>query len=156
MSVPTDRTTWSLDRETVLVRVFDAPRTAVWAAWVGPDIGEWFGPAGYTCTTHERDVKVGGRWRFEMVGPDGTVFPNRIEYLEIDPPAKLVFDHGDDSDDGRRFLVTVTFDEQDDGKTVLTMRQLHATKEDRDMVIGFGAVELGLQTLDKLAAHLGL
>lgn len=156
MSVPADRTTWSLDRETVLVRVLDAPRTAVWEAWVGPDIGEWFGPAGFTCTTFERDVRVGGLWRFEMVGPDGTVYPNRIEYLEIEAPAKLVFDHGDDDEAGRRFLVTVTLDEQADGKTVLTMRQLHATREDREMVISFGAVELGLQTLDKLAAHLGV
>jgi len=37
---------------------------------------------------------------------------------------------------------------------VLTMRQLHPSKEARDAGIGFGAVELGYQTLDKLAARL--
>ena len=37
---------------------------------------------------------------------------------------------------------------------VLMMRQLLKTKADRDMKIGFGAVELGYQTLDKLAEHL--
>jgi hypothetical protein len=47
-----------------------------------------------------------------------------------------------------------TFDEQSDKKTVLTMRQLHPTKEQRAIEIGFGAVELGYQTLDKLAEHL--
>jgi uncharacterized protein YndB with AHSA1/START domain len=52
--------------------------------------------------------------------------------------------------------VTITFDEQSDGKCVLTMRQLHPTKEQRDAGIGFGAVELGYQTLDKLARHLGV
>jgi len=39
---------------------------------------------------------------------------------------------------------------------VLTMRQLHPTKEQRDAGIGFGAVEFGYQTLDKLARHLGV
>ncbi len=35
-------------------------------------------------------------------------------------------DHGgEDPNDPDRFRVTVTFDEQSDGKTVLTMRQLH-------------------------------
>jgi len=52
--------------------------------------------------------------------------------------------------------VTITLDEQGHGKTVLTLRQLHPTAEQRDEKIGFGAVELGLQTLAKLARHLGV
>jgi len=36
----------------------------------------------------------------------------------------------------------------------MTLRQLHPTKAQRDGGIGFGAVELGYQTLDKLAEHL--
>ncbi|MGB8014635.1 MAG: ATPase, partial [Pseudolabrys sp.] len=48
---------------------------------------------------------------------------------------------------------TITFDEQSDGKTVITLRQLHPTKAQRDAGIGFGAVEFGYQTLDKLAQH---
>jgi len=39
------------------------------------------------------------------------------------------------------------------GKTVITLRQLHPTKAQRDAGIGFGAVEFGYQTLDKLARH---
>ena len=50
--------------------------------------------------------------------------------------------------------MTLTFDAQSDGKTVLTLRQLHPNQARRAAVIGFGAVELGYQTLDKLAAHL--
>jgi uncharacterized protein YndB with AHSA1/START domain len=52
--------------------------------------------------------------------------------------------------------VTLTLDEQADGKTVLTLRQLHPTVEQRDAKLGFGAVELGLQTMQKLAHHLGV
>jgi len=50
--------------------------------------------------------------------------------------------------------VTITLDEQQNGKTVLAMRQLHPTREQRDGVLGFGAVEFGMQTFDKLAAYL--
>jgi uncharacterized protein YndB with AHSA1/START domain len=52
--------------------------------------------------------------------------------------------------------VTITLDEQADGKTVLALRQLHPTVEQRDAGISFGAVELGLQTMHKLARHLGV
>jgi uncharacterized protein YndB with AHSA1/START domain len=148
-------TTWELEREIVICRVIDAPRELVFRAWTDPrHISEWFGPKGFTCTTHEMDVRVGGMWRFEFVGPDGKRYDNRVVYLEIDPPKRLVFDHGTDKDDDpNRFRTTVTFDEQSNKKTVITLRQLHPTKERRDAAIGFGAVELGLQTLDKLAEH---
>ena len=148
--------TWSLDREIVLLRVFDAPRELVFEAWTKPEHAmKWFGPKGFTCTLHEMDVRVGGRWRFDMLGPDGKLYPNRIEYLEIVPNERLVFWHGDDIDnDPKRFYVTITFDMQHNNKTVVTMRQLHPSKEQRDAGIGFGAVELGMQTMDKLAEHL--
>ena len=69
-------------------------------------------------------------------------------------PRLLVMDHGSDKDDDPgRFRVTITFDEQSNGKTVVTLRQLHPTSAQREASIGFGAVEFGNQTLDKLAAH---
>ena len=146
---------WSLDREIVLTRVFDASRELVFRAWTEPArIVQWFGPRGFSCTTHEIDIRVGGRWRFDMLAPTGQLYPNRMVFLEIDAPKKLVFDHGTDvDDDPGRFRVTVTFDEQSNGKTVVTLRQLHPTVAQREAGIGFGAVELGQQTLDKLAAH---
>ena len=153
-----DPTTWALEREIVLVRVFDTTRDAVFAAWT--DAGafcQWFGPDGFTCTVHEMDVRPGGRARFDMTSPDGTVFTNRFDYLEVVRGERLVLDHGSDTDDDpERFRVTITLDEQGDGKTVLTLRQLHPTAEQRNIKIGFGAVELGLQTMQKLADHLGV
>ena len=81
--------------------------------------------------------------------------PNLMRFTEIVPNERIVADHGTpDPDDPDRFRFTVTFDEQTDGKTVLTMRQLHPSRERRRAVIGFGAVEYGLQTLDGLAAWL--
>ena len=154
----TDPTTWALDREIVLVRVLDAPRESVFRAWTDPAaFCQWFGPDGFTCTVREMDVRPGGRARFDMVSGDGTTYTNRFDYLEIVPGERLVMDHGADvDDDPARFRVTVTFDAQDDGKTVLTLRQLHPTAELRSTKIGFGAVELGQQTMAKLARHLGV
>ncbi|HEY0520316.1 MAG TPA: SRPBCC family protein [Ilumatobacteraceae bacterium] len=152
----TDPTTWSLDREIVLVRVLDATRAAVFEAWTDADaFCQWFGPNGFTCTVREMDVRPGGRARFDMVSGDGTVYTNRFDYLEVVADERLVFDHGSDTDDdAARFRVTILLDEQADGKTVLTLRQLHPTVEQRVATIGFGAVELGLQTMQKLADHL--
>jgi uncharacterized protein YndB with AHSA1/START domain len=153
----TDPTTWAVDREIVLVRVFDSPRDLVFAAWTDPEaFCQWFGPDGFTCTVREMDVRPGGRARFDMAGADGNVFTNRFDYLEVVPSERLVMDHGTDvDDDPARFRVMITLDEQADGKTVVTLRQLHPTVEQRDAKIGFGAVELGLQTMQKLAHHLG-
>ena len=90
-----------------------------------------------------------------MKVPDGTIFGNRIVFLEMRAPELLVFDHGHDKDDDEtRFRVTITFDEQADKKTVVTMRQLHPTKEQRAAGVGFGAVEIGYTTIDRLADYL--
>jgi uncharacterized protein YndB with AHSA1/START domain len=146
---------WALDREIVLSRVINAPRELVFAAWVDPThLPQWFGPAGFKIENKEIDVRVGGLWRFDMVSPDGRRFPNRMLFRRIEPPHLIELDHGPDKEnDPGRFRVTITFDEQSDGKTIITLRQLHPSKSQRDATIGFGAVELGYQTLDKLARH---
>jgi uncharacterized protein YndB with AHSA1/START domain len=146
----------AIEREIVLSRVYDAPRERVFDMWTQKEhVTRWFGPKGFSTTTHEMDARVGGMWRFQLRGPDGRYWDSRIVYLEVKRPEKLVYDHGSDRDDDpHRFRVTITFEEQSDKKTVVTMRQLHPSKAQRDAGIGFGAVELGYQTLDKLGEHL--
>lgn len=154
---PDPRTTWAIDREIVLSRVIAAPRERVFEAWTDPgQIVQWFGPDGFRVETLECDIRPGGRWRFVFTGPDGTRWDNRMVFLRIEAPTLIEMEHGADRDDDPgRFHVTVTLDAQSDGKTVLTLRQLHPTREQRDAGIGFGAVEFGYQTLGKLARHLG-
>ena len=154
-----DLDTWSLDREIVLVKVLNHPREKVFAAWMDPEaLAEWYGPAGLSIENLEADIREGGLWRFDMVGVfEGREqrFPNLMRFREIVPNERIVMDYGTpDPGDPDLFRVTVTFDVQDDGKTVLTMRQLHPSRERRQVVIGFGAVEYGQQTLDGLAAWL--
>lgn len=147
---------WALDREIVLSRVVAAPRELVFKVWTDPQhVPKWFGPEGFTVETKEIDIRLGGRWRFVFVAPDGTRYDNRMAFLKIEAPRLLEMDHGSDKDDDpNRFRVIVTFDEQSNGNTVVTLRQLHPTKAQRDAKISFGAVEFGYQTLEKLARHI--
>lgn len=143
------------DREIVLTRELDAPRELVWRAYTDPaHAPNWFGPNGFTNTVHEMDVRVGGRWRFIMHGPDGTDYSNRMTYQEVVQPERLVFLHGEDvDDDPGAFHVTVTLDDLG-GRTRVTQRMLFASAAQKKGVEQFGAVELGYQTLAKLAAYL--
>jgi uncharacterized protein YndB with AHSA1/START domain len=150
---------WSPDREIVLVKLLNHPRAKVFAAWMDPDaLAAWYGPNGFRIETHAADIREGGLWRFDMVGMfEGQErrFPNLMRFLEILPTERIVMDYGTpDPNDSDRFRMMVTFDEQGDGKTVLTLRQLHPSRARRQAVIGFGAVEYGLQTLAGLAAWL--
>lgn len=146
---------WPLDREIVVTRVIDAPRSLVYAAWTDPEqIGQWYGPEGMAIDTKEIDLRPGGVWRFDMVTPGGMRYTNRMLFLRMEAPALIEVDYGTDQDDDPdRFKMLLTLDEQSDGKTVLTLRQMHPSKERRTTAIGFGAVEYGGQTLDKLARH---
>lgn len=151
--------TWSLDREVVVVKVLKSPRNRVFAAWMDADsLAQWYGPSGLKIENHEADIREGGIWRFDMVGVfEGNMqrFANQIRFLEIVPNERIVAEYGTpDPADPDRFRLTVTFDEQADGKTILTLRQLHPSSQRREEVIGFGAVEYGLQTLDGLAEWL--
>jgi uncharacterized protein YndB with AHSA1/START domain len=144
------------DREIVMSRVFDAPRTLVWQAWTEADrVAQWWGPNGFSNTISEMNLRPGGVWRFIMHGPDGTNYPNKIVYEEIVEPERLVYMHGSDGgNDISDFHVTVTFDEQGKG-TRVTMRSLFPSKDSRDYVVReYGALEGAQQHLGRLAEYL--
>ena len=144
-----------LDRELVLTRIVDAPRELLFSLWSDPDhLPNWFGPEGFLIETREINISVGGRWRFDMIAPDGTRYDNRMVFTRIESPELIEAEHGSDvDDDPGRFLLRVTFLDQPDGRTVVTLRQLHPSAEQRNAVLSFNAVELGYQTLDKMAAY---
>jgi uncharacterized protein YndB with AHSA1/START domain len=137
-------------REIVATRVVDAPRELVFRVWTEPEhIARWWGPNGFTTTIHEMEVRPGGVWRFVMHGPDGHDYQNKIVYVEITPPERLVYDHVS----GPRFHVTVTFVEQGD-QTAVTVRMVFETAAERDYTAKrFGAVEGLQQTLGRLAGY---
>lgn len=140
------------DRELVLERHIPFRRELVWKALTDPvHVNNWWGPDGFTSEHVRMDFRVGGTWSFDMVGPDGTRYPNHSVFKEIVPPSKLVFDHGDR--EKVWFETTITLAEAAGG-TLIRLRQLYETKAFRDEVVSkYGAIEGGKQHLAKLEAY---
>lgn len=107
-----------------ITRVFDAPRALVWAAWTDPkQMAQWWGPRHFTNPVCELDVRVGGKIRIDMRGPDGTVYPMTGTFRDVFVPARLVFMAEARDHNGKALLeslTTVTFSEEG-GKTRLTV-----------------------------------
>lgn len=140
------------DRELVTTRLINAPRERVFAAFSDPDnMSQWWGPNGFSTTTYEMAFEVGGVWRYMMHGPDGTDYPNKVQYTEIVAPEWIRYDHG--TFDQVEFRAEIHFEERGD-KTALTMRMICFTAEQLATMKQYGAAEGGFQTLDRLQTYL--
>ena len=142
------------EREIVTTRVIDGPRHLVFRAWTEVrHLARWFGPRGFTTTTHLFEFRPGGVWDFEMHGPDGTTFPNWIEWREIVPPERISYRQGTTANDPDAFESTVTFTARD-GATEITLRTLLNSKAQRDFLAeNYQAVEGAQETLWRLAQY---
>jgi uncharacterized protein YndB with AHSA1/START domain len=144
------KVTTPTDREIVMRRVFDAPRTLVFDAFSKPELlKRWFGPRGWSLVVCEVDLRVGGGFRFVMRGPDGRDMGMRGVYREIAPPERSVHMESFDDYPGES-QVTAVFVEQE-GKTTLTVTVLYPSREVRDIVIKSGMEHGAAESYDKLA-----
>jgi uncharacterized protein YndB with AHSA1/START domain len=114
------------DRVLYFTRVFDAPRNAVFRAWTDrKQLMQWWGPAGFSVTFLEMDLRPGGAWRKCMRSPKGGEYWRHGVYLEITAPERLVFTYVSDdpeSDPEHETIVTMVFEERGE-KTLMTFRQ---------------------------------
>jgi uncharacterized protein YndB with AHSA1/START domain len=147
-------TATSENHEIHIVRVYDAPLKAVWDAWTDPaQTAQWWGPRGFSITTHAKDLRSGGSWKYTMHGPDGAAWPTTTHYLEVVPLAKLVYDHGGSDDSPPIFRVTVLFSEAD-GKTLMDMRMHLPSAEALAQTRLIIKKASGNSTWDRLAEYL--
>jgi uncharacterized protein YndB with AHSA1/START domain len=171
MAAKNDRAAGSADREFVISRVFDAPRALVFETWTNPShMAAWWGPHGFAGRC-EMDVRPGGTFRITMLAPDGSEYPMRGVYREIEAPARLVYtsdlsEHPDSWHDlvaperdkskpkpAYESLTTVTFEEQGK-KTLLTVRTIFESAAIRDLFVKIGMNGGWSQSLQKLEALL--
>lgn len=135
---------------TLVRRIKAAPRT-VFAAFVEPaKIMKWWGPDAGPTLAAETDVRVGGRFRVLFETLDGVRHENRGEYLEIEPPARLVMAWWWASTPERRSRVTVSIRPISDGSELTIHHEMFfdaATRDDH--LSGWNG------TLDKLERLLG-
>lgn len=137
-------------RSITLSRPISAPIAKVWRCWTDPALlPQWFGPEGYVCRTHDIDLRTGGHWLFDMAGPDGKVWPNRHRYTRMEPyQLEFLLDSGSEDEAPAEVVMTLT---PDGTITRIRYQMTFPSQAARAMAVGFGAVELGQQTLNKLA-----
>ena len=144
------------ERELVVTRTFNGPARIVFEAWTKPELlKRWWVPksAGMSLLFCEADVRVGGKYRFEL-GHEASkpmVFFGR--YIEVIPHSRLVWTN-EETDDGA--VTTVTFEEKG-GKTLLVLHELYPSKEALDRAIAGmeGGMPEQFEQLDELLATLG-
>lgn len=135
-------------------RVYDAPVKMVWNAWTDPkQVAQWWGPRGFTITTHSKDLRPGGHWAYTMHGPDGTDYENKTLYHEVEVYSRLVYDHGGNDDRPPLFRVTATFAEVK-GRTRMELSFTLPTPEAAEQTREFIKKAGGDSTWDRLAEYL--
>jgi uncharacterized protein YndB with AHSA1/START domain len=144
------------ERELVVTRTFNGPARVVFEAWTKPELLKlWWAPKsfGVSLLSCEADVRVGGRYRFE-IGREGSE-PMAFfgKYIEVAPPSRLVWTN-EESQDGA--VTTVTFQEKG-GQTLLVMHELYPSKEALDHAIAGmeGGMRETFAQLDELLVTLG-
>ncbi len=144
----------SQPNEIRITRVYDAPVELVWDAWTDPEqVAQWWGPRGFTLTTHSKSLRPGGIWHYTMHGPDGTDYINKTLYLEVEERKKLVYDHGGNDERAPLFRVTVHFISTGNQTTIdmtFALATAEAAVEIRKHIKAAG----GNATWDRLAEHL--
>lgn len=81
------------DHDSIDAEIFiAAPPERVFQALTDPNqMPRWWGQQGmYRITEWKADLRPGGKWSSVGVGADGTSFRVDGEYLEVDPPRRLV------------------------------------------------------------------
>lgn len=114
------------DDELLITRSFDAPAALMFSLWSDVQhFQKWMGPEGFDCRAMEMDFRVGGKYRGMIRSKDHGDSWFGGEYREIDAPHRLVFTWMWDSGPSGEVetLVTITFREEADGRTMMTFHQ---------------------------------
>lgn len=149
----------------VITRIFNAPRELVWQAWTDPaHFQRWWGPKGFAAPFCKMDLRVGGKYLFCMLSPEGQDYWSTGIYREIVPLERIVYtdsfadEHGNPvppsyygmgDDWPAEFLITLTFEAQQ-GKTKFTLHHAGIPAGDMGEMANAGWNE----SFDKLAASL--
>lgn len=140
--------TYPSDHELLATRLLDAPLDLVWEAFSRPEhLARWWGPAGFSNSFQEFDLRPGGHWRFTMHGPDGKDYPNHHVFTQVLPRQRI----------GLRFMeaphfeLTLSFSELD-GRTLLTWHSQFGSAETWAKVMDYALPGL-VQNIERFAEY---
>jgi uncharacterized protein YndB with AHSA1/START domain len=138
------------DNEIITTRTVNASRELAYKAWTDPQhLSNWWGPAGFTNTFHEHDLRVGGQWRFTMHGPDKGHYENHCEFEILESPSVIAWKRHSKP----LFRIHTTFEEVAPGKTKITFRMIFDTPEESNKLRPF-VVDKNEENFDRLEAEL--
>lgn len=119
----------------VLVRTFRASCERLYRAWTDPlMIQRWLAPGANVVERAETDLWVGGRYRLQTRGPDGT--EHRISgcYRELEPGRRIlqtwIYDGPLDLLPGEETLLQIDFTPQDDGTSEMRLTHRRIAHDD--------------------------
>ena len=146
------------DREVMMTRLFDAPRSIVFDCYTKPELlKRWMFPEGWQLVVCDNDLKIGGPFRWAWRKMDGRDMEVSGVYREIVRPERIVRTELFEPDwTGGETLGTLLLAEHD-GTTVLTMSVLYASRDARDTALEFGMKDgaaASYRRLDSLLAEL--
>jgi uncharacterized protein YndB with AHSA1/START domain len=138
------------DCEIVTTRIVNASIQLAFKAWTDPNhLINWWGPAGFTNTFNEFDLRPGGKWSFIMHGPDKGNYPNEVEFIKIDKPNLIFWKRHSKP----LFKVLATFEEVSSDKTKIVFKMIFDTAEECNKLKPF-VVDKNEENFDRLEVEL--
>lgn len=132
-------------------RLFAATPAAVFAAIKdGKRLAKWWGPNGFSNDFEVFEFQTNGKWIFNMIGPDGQIYPNESVFSNIAPDRQVVIQHVCQP----HFQLTITLEPSPAG-TQLFWEQTFADASVAEAVRHI-VEPSNEQNLDRLSTELGL
>ena len=119
-----------------IIRFINAPPARVYDAWTDPaQLKQWFGPENVRTRNITADVRVGGKYRWDLITQEGEEWAAFGEYRELVPGKKIVFTWQWDDDEAwenRTSVVTVELFEHRGGTELRLKHEQLPSEESRD------------------------
>jgi len=119
-----------------ITRFINASPARVFAAWTDPaQLKEWFGPEGVRTLSIAADVRVGGKYRWDLITREGEEWAAFGEYCELVPGKKIVFTWQWDNDqawENETSVVTVELFDRRGGTELRLRHEQLPSEESRD------------------------
>ncbi len=131
------------DNEMAIERLVPCGIDMMLRLWSEPEIiSRWWGPEGFSTTTHRMDFRAGGEWDYTMHGPDGKNYGNLVRYTKVDESG-IEYDHfGTGADAHESFKAIITFEEVTKSVTRVVFKMVFEDAETKRQICDeYGAAE---------------
>lgn len=156
--------------ELVITRTLEAPRELVFKAWSESErLAQWWGPKGWDIEVRQLEFRPGGRFHYRLSMKDGEMW-GLFTYREIVAPERIVYASSFSDPEANTTRApfsdafpliienTLTFEEDEPGRTTLTLRARVADGTDDELAMFtsmFASMRVGFGgTFEQLQAYL--